>query len=338
MRAMVLHRPAPAETLPLQSEERTLPVPGPGQVLIRIRACGVCHTDLHIVEGDLAAPSLPLIPGHQVAGVIEAVGPDTAHFSPGDRVGLPWMHHTCGICPACLSGRENLCTMARHTGFHVDGGFAEYMVAETSFLCRLPDSFDDSQAAPLLCAGVIGHRALRLCGPPPRDGALGLFGFGASAHLTLQVARHMGWRVFAFSRGSRRRERALELGAEWAGQTGERPPCHLSAGIVFAPAGEVVPPALETLERGGTLALAGIWMSPIPPLDYSRHLYHERCLRSVANATRQDAQELLALAPRIPLRIDVARFPLERANEAILALKTGGLDRASAVLEISPPT
>ncbi len=325
MRAMLLPRPRPAEERPLELADLPLPQPGPGQVRIRVRACGVCHTDLHTVEGDLALPKLPLVPGHQIVGVVEERGEGADRFEVGQRVGVPWLYHTCGACEFCRRGLENLCTEARFTGLHADGGYAEAMVAHQDFAYPLPEGFPDVAAAPLLCAGIIGYRALRLSGVEPGQ-RLGMYGFGGSAHITIQVARHWGCEVYVFTRSESHRRHALELGAAWVGGAEEDPGVRLHGSIIFAPAGKLVPEALRVLERGGTLALAGVTMTPIPELDYDRLLYWERSVRSVANFTRQDAEELLALAAEIPIRTTVQTFPLEAANEALLALKRSQIE------------
>jgi alcohol dehydrogenase, propanol-preferring len=331
MRAMLLNATAPAEETPLRAEEVPAPEPAPGQIRIRIAACGVCRTDLHTVEGDLELPRLPLIVGHQIVGHVDAVGEGVTRFAPGARVGVPWMHETCGRCPYCESERENLCGEARFTGFHADGGYAEFTGAPEGFAYPLPEGFPDLQAAPLLCAGIIGYRALRLCEIQPR-GRLGLWGFGASAHVTIQVARHWGCEVFVITRAEEHREHARALGATWVGEPGERPPRSLDAAINFTPAGGTVPEGLHALRRGGTMALAGIHMSPLPAMDYAL-LYGERTLRSVANATKRDAEEFLALAAEIPVHTDIEVFALEEANAALLKMKRSEISGA-AVLQL----
>jgi propanol-preferring alcohol dehydrogenase len=338
MRAMVLTQPRPVEERPLQAVDVPAPEPGPGEVRIRVRACGVCHTDLHTVEGDLPLPKQPVIPGHQIVGVVEAVGGE-AHragtearpYRVGDRVGVPWLYATCGACAFCREGRENLCESARFTGYHADGGYAETMVVSAAFTYPIPDGFSDTAAAPLLCAGVIGYRALRLSEVQPGQ-RLGLYGFGASAHVTIQVARHWGCEVFVFTRSADHRQLARDLGAAWVGRAEEEPPAKLHSAIIFAPAGGLVPEALRVLEKGGTLALAGITMSPVPELDYSL-LYHERTVRSVANSTRRDVEELLRLAGAVPIHTEVEEFPLEAANDALLHLKRSQV-RGAGVLVV----
>jgi propanol-preferring alcohol dehydrogenase len=327
MRAMVLE----AVRQPLALRDLPVPEPGPGEILIAITACGVCHTDLHIVDGELAAPRLPLIPGHQIAGGVAARGPGAGRFAEGARVGVPWLNSVCGECHYCRRRKENLCAAARFTGLDTHGGYAEYITVDERFAYRLPDALDDLHAAPLLCAGVIGYRALRLCDLPPR-GRLGLYGFGASAHLVLQIAVHLGARVSVFSRSAEHRRLAEALGAAWVGSAEQDPGAKLDSAIVFAPAGWLVHRALAALDRGGTCALAGIYMSPIPETEYGL-LYHERTLRSVANSTRQDVEDLLALAAAVPLRTEVEAHPLERANQALEALRQGCVQGA-AVLQV----
>jgi propanol-preferring alcohol dehydrogenase len=323
---------APGEPL-RESELRPLE-PGPGQVVVSVAACGVCRTDLHIVDGELPDPKLPLVPGHQAVGRVAAAGEAAGRFRPGDRVGVPWLGWTCGECRYCLSGRENLCDRARFTGYHLDGGYAEQLAADERFCLPLPEGTPDVEAAPLLCAGLIGYRALRLAGDPYR---LGLYGFGASAHVVAQVARHQGRRVFAFTREGDAETQAFarELGAEWAGDAADPPPEELDAAIVFAPAGELVPTALAALAKGGTVVCAGIHMSDIPSFPYAL-LWGERSVRSVANLTRRDGEDFLALAPRIPVRAEVEAFPLAEANEALTRLRTGRV-RGAAVLEVAAP-
>ncbi len=330
MRAMVLERTAPAEQNPLAAKDLPEPRPAAGEISIRVEACGVCRTDLHIAEGEVPA-RLPIVPGHQAAGSVAECGAGVEHFRPGDRVGVGWLGWTCGECPFCRTGRENLCRRALFTGRDRDGGYAEFLVAPERAAYRLPPGFTAEQAAPLLCAGVIGYRTLRLSGARP-GGRLGLFGFGASAHLVLQVARHKGCEVFAFSREAHHRKLALEMGAAWAGETADDPGVLLDAAAIFAPAGEIVPIALERLDRGATLAVNAIHMSPIPPLEYWK-LYGERVVRSVMNFTRRDAEEFLDLSAKIPVRAETERFRLEDANQALLRIKRGEV-RGAAVLAI----
>ena len=332
MKAMILESPAPLEEKPLRLVESPIPEPGPGEVLLRVSMCGLCHTDIHTVEGDLPLPLLPVIPGHQIVGRVERQGPGVSTPEPGERVGSAWLHSTCGECPRCSSGRENLCERALFTGYSAQGGYAQYVVLPADFIYPIPDGFDDRDAAPLLCAGIIGYRSLRLSGIRP-GGVLGLYGFGASAHVAIQVAVHRGCRVMVFSRGEEHRRHAMSLGAEWAGESGDTPPARLEAAVIFAPAGEIVPRALSALDRGGTVVCAGITMTDIPPLDYERHLYHEKVLRSVANSTRRDGRELLELAAEIPIRTEATLFPLEEANEALKLVKDSRINGAG-VLEI----
>ena len=331
MRAMVLTHPAPIEEKPLELREVPLPEPGPGEVRIRVSTCGVCHTDLHVAEGDLPLSKTPLVLGHQIVGRVDALGPGAGRFAPGARVGVAWLHRTCGECRYCLRGRENLCEKALFTGYQVDGGFAEYTLAPEAFVYPIPEGFSDEEAAPLLCGGIIGYRALRLSEAQPGD-ALGLYGFGASAHITIQVARHLGCEVYVFTRAEEHKRLARELGAAWVGEAQDRPPEPLNAAIVFAPAGWIVPEALRSLDRGGTLALAGIHMSPIPELEY-KLLYGERTVRSVANATREDGEELLRLAAEIPVKTEIEVYKLEEANEVLWRLKERRV-RGAAVLRI----
>jgi propanol-preferring alcohol dehydrogenase len=314
---------------PLEQVELASPVPGPGQVRLRVRACGVCRTDLHVVDGELAEPKLPLVLGHQVVATVEEAGPGAERFEPGERVGVPWLGWACGECAYCRSGRENLCDRARFTGYTLDGGYAEEALADERFCLPLPDAYSDVQAAPLLCAGLIGYRALRFAGDAAR---LGLYGFGASAHIVCQVARAQGRRMFAFTRAGDDGAQAFarSLGAEWAGSSLERPPEELDAAIVFASAGELVPAALAATAKGGTVVCAGIHMSDIPAFPYAL-LWEERAVRSVANLTRQDGEEFLAEAARLRLRTAVETFPLAAANEALARLRSGAVEGAVAL-------
>jgi propanol-preferring alcohol dehydrogenase len=312
------------------------PTPGPNEILVRVSVCGVCRTDLHEVEGDLPLVRTPVIPGHQVVGVVEAAGAEAKRFRIGDRVGIAWLHETCGTCSFCTDqgDRENLCRSARFTGWSVNGGYAEYAVVPAAFAYRMPDGFSAEQAAPLLCAGIIGYRALRLSDIKPGQ-RLGIYGFGASAHIAIQIARHWGCKTYVFTRSEANRRLAGELGAAWVGGVGDTAAGQepiVDASIIFAPAGPLILDALERLEKGGTVALAGICMSAIPPIDYTRHLYDEKILRSVANATRRDGEEFLALAAEIPIHTTTTTFPLEQANQALLALKTGGLSGAAVLM------
>lgn len=335
--AYTLQKQAPIETRPLHRTELPTPVPSDDELLIRIRACGICRTDLHVVEGDLALKKSPVIPGHQVIGEVAQCGTKTRVFVVGQRVGVAWLHRTCGICRFCRVGRENLCDSPLFTGWTADGGFSEFIKAPEAFCYALPDGFSDLQAAPLLCAGIIGYRALRLTGlgslaRPWKGARLGIYGFGAAGHVALQVARSRGAVVYVCTR-DRERHQALaeELGAEWVGSALDIPPQKLDAGIIFAPAGEIVPAALQALDKGGVLALGGIHMSPTPPLDYSL-LYHERTIQSVANNTRDDGREFLLEAARIPVRTHTQCFDFDTVNDALIALKHDAIKGAGVVL------
>jgi propanol-preferring alcohol dehydrogenase len=332
MKAMLLRETKPVEERPLELPDLPLPEPGPGEVRLRVHACGVCHTDLHTVEGDLDLPRLPLVPGHQIVGEVEARGEGATRFEPGQRVGVPWLYKTCGECEFCQQGLENLCADAQFTGLHADGGYAEAMVVPEDFAYPIPDSFSDVAAAPLLCGGIIGYRALKISRIEPGQ-RLGMYGFGSSAHVTIQVARHWGCEVYVFTRSEGHQQLARELGAAWVGRAEDTPPAKVHGSIIFAPAGPLVLDALRVLERGGTVALAGVTMSPIPEIDYDRLLYWERGVRSVANFTRQDAQELLQVAAEIPIETTVQTFPLTEANEVLLALKRSEIN-GTAVLVI----
>jgi alcohol dehydrogenase, propanol-preferring len=327
MRAMVLER----QREPLRLAELPEPEPGPGQVLLSVLACGVCRTDLHILDGELSEPKLPLVPGHQIVGTVRSAGEGAERFASGDRVGVPWLGWTCGECRYCLSGRENLCDRARFTGYDVDGGYAEAAVADERFCFPVPAEYPDEQAAPLLCAGLIGYRAMRLAGDGER---LGLYGFGASAHILCQLAAHEGRRVFVFTRDGDEegQELARGLGAEWAGGSGEAPPEELDGAIVFAPVGSLMTAALRVSAKGARIVSAGIHMSDVPAFPYER-LWGERSLGSVANLTRRDGEEFLELAPRVPIRAEVEVHPLEAANEALDSIRDGSL-KGAAVLKV----
>lgn len=333
MKACLLRAPARVETNPLEMMEVAAPEAADGEVLVRVRACGVCRTDLHVIEGELPPRKSPVIPGHQVVGVVERQGKNTRRFATGARVGIAWLHHTDGTCEYCRSGAENLCDNPRFTGYSVDGGYAEYIVAPEDFVYAISAGFPDEQAAPLLCAGIIGFRSLRLSGIKA-GGRLGFYGFGAAAHVAIQVARHWSVEVFTSTRDARHQKLALELGAVWAGGTFDEPPKKLDAAIVFAPAGEIVPAALKALKKGGVLVLGGIHMSPIPSFSYDL-LYHERVIRSVANNTRQDGEDFLRVAAEIPIRSQVTLFPLREANRALNDLKSDRINGA-AVLDCAP--
>jgi propanol-preferring alcohol dehydrogenase len=332
MLAALLDIPRPVEENPLKLTRLPDPAPGDGEVLIRVRACGICHTDLHTVEGDIALPPLPLVPGHQIVGVVEARGRGAERFEIGERVGVAWLHRACGRCPYCSKGDENLCDRAEFTGLQANGGYAELTVADEAFAYRLPGGFSDLQAAPLLCAGVIGFRAFKLSGLG-RGNRLGLYGFGASAHIVIQIARYWGSEVYVFTRSPEHQRLARDLGAAWVGRAEETPPEKIQAAVVFAPAGKLVLDALRVLDKGGTVAMAGITMTPIPEIDYAQLLYHERKIASVANATRRDAEELLALAEEIPLRTEVEVFKLAEINQALRKLKDGRI-RGAGVIEM----
>jgi propanol-preferring alcohol dehydrogenase len=325
MRAMLLD----AAHSPLRPADMPRPAPGPEQVLIRVRACGVCRTDLHVTDGELAKPKLPLVLGHEIVGTVAAKGERVERFAEGDRVGVPWLGWTCGVCPYCLSNRENLCLRARFTGYQIDGGYAEYTVADQRYVFPLPAGYGDAEAAPLLCAGLIGYRSLVLAGDARR---VGLYGFGAAAHLIAQVARYQGRQVYAFTKpgDAAGQEFARQLGAVWAGGSDELPPEELDAALLFAPVGSLVPQALRAVGRGGVVVCGGIHMSDIPSFPYSL-LWEERTIRSVANLTRRDGEEFLALAPRVPVRAEVETFALADANEALTRLRTGRV-RGAAVL------
>ncbi len=333
MRAAQLDQPAPVEQRPLILRSVLRPAPGPREIRLRVLVCGVCHTDLHTVEGELSLPRLPLIPGHQVVGEVETLGAEVSGWRLGDRVGVAWLNSTCGQCEFCARGDENLCDDARFTGLSTDGGYAEYLTIDHSFAVRLPRRLEALHAAPLLCAGIIGYRALRIAQVQPGE-RVGLFGFGASAHLAIQVARFWRCEVYVFTRGESHRRQAESFGAAWVGAADEKPPVALDRAVIFAPVGELVPLALERLRKGGSLAINAIHMSPLPSMAYAL-LYGERSLRSVANATRRDAQEFLQLAEEIPVRAEVMEFPLLEANSALMELKAGRLTGA-AVLRVAP--
>ena len=335
MNAWILKTPASVDERPLVLAERPTPVAREDELLIRVSACGICQTDLHVVEGELPVRLSPVIPGHQVVGRVVGRGSRVEGVELDDRVGVAWLNRTCGGCKYCLSGRENLCEQALFTGWSVNGGYAEYVVAPASFTYRIPDRFEDLNAAPLLCAGIIGYRCLRLTGLSGREwagGRLGIYGFGAAGHICIQLARARGAEVYVCTR-DRERHQALahELGATWVGDAAENPPVQLDTAIIFAPAGELVPTALKALAKGGTLVLGGIHMSAIPPLDYSL-IYGERMIRSVANNTRADAQEFLIEAARVPVRTHVQTFPFDQVNEALMALKNDAIRGAGVVV------
>jgi len=333
MRAIVLEKPAPIESNPLRSVEIAQPIAGPGELLVRVRACGVCRTDLHVAEGDLPLKHPRIVPGHEVVGVVERLGEGCRRFKPGDRVGIAWLRYTDGTCRYCLAGRENLCPNARFTGWDRDGGYAEYAVVREDFAYTIPASIDDEHAAPLLCAGIIGYRAIKRAGIAAGS-TVGLYGFGGSAHLAIQVLKHWKCRVFVMSRGGIHRELAQELGADWIGEATDPAPAPLDAAILFAPAGDLVPSIMRSLDRGGVLAIAGIYLSPIPPLEYEHDLFYEREIRSVTANTRADGEEFLQIAGEIPIRTFTVGVPLEEANRALTMLKHDEL-RGAAVLHVS---
>ena len=336
MRAMVLRESRPIETggkKPLDFVDLPVPAPAPDHVLIRVSACGICHTEIDEIEGRLVPPKFPIVPGHEIVGRVHAVGSEVRKYRPGDRVGIAWIHSSCGRCSFCARGDENLCDDFRATGLHAHGGYAEYTVVSENFAYPIPETFSDVEAAPLLCAGVIGYRALRLSGIRSGE-VLGLYGFGASAHIAIQIAKHRGCKVFVFTRQGQKDHQnlALKLGADWVGVTGEMPPQRLRCAIDFTPVGEPVKEALRVLEKGGRLVINAIRkVNPIPELDYAQYLWHEREIKSVANVARQDALEFLPLAAQIGIKPEVREFPLEQANDALLLLKQGKMHGAGVL-------
>jgi alcohol dehydrogenase, propanol-preferring len=335
MRAWVVEHPGPIDRGPLVPAELPVPKPGPGEVRVRVQVCGVCRTDLHVAEGDLPPHCSPVVPGHEIVGTVDACGPGAARFAPGERIGVPWLRHTCGRCRFCVRGDENLCVAPAFTGWDEDGGYAEAAVIDERYAYRLPDGFDDRHAAPLLCAGIIGYRALRRAALPP-GGRLGIYGFGGSAHIAAQVALHEGATVHVLTRGEEAQRLALELGAASAGGPADEPPEPLDAAVLFAPAGDLVPVALRALDRGGTLAIAGIHLSDIPSLEYQQHLFQERQVRSVTANTRRDGEEFLDLAARIPVQVTATPYPLAAADQALADLAHGRV-RGAAVLDVGGP-
>jgi len=330
MKAMVLRQTSPIEQGPLALVDLPDPVPGPREILVKVSVCGVCHTELDEIEGRLQ-PNLPVIPGHEVVGRVERLGPGANRFDPGDRVGIAWIHSACGACQFCRDGNENLCPSFRGTGCHAHGGYAQYTLVSEEFCYPIPERFSDAEAAPLLCAGAIGYRDLRLSGIR-KDHVLGLFGFGASAHIVIQIARYWGCRIFVFTRGKEHRDLALNLGASWAGEPDDEPPQKVHAAIDFTPVGETVPKALRVLEKGGRLVMAVIRKrNPVPPLDYAELLWDEREIKSVANITRRDAQQFLSLAAEIPIVPEVEEFKLQEANRVLLLLKQGRIQGAGVL-------
>jgi propanol-preferring alcohol dehydrogenase len=333
MQAWVVDRPGPVtrDSHPLVRVDKPVPEPGPGEVRVRVRACGVCRTDLHLTEGDLAPHHPRTTPGHEVVGVVDRLGAGSGRWQEGDRIGVPWLAHTDGTCHFCVSGRENLCTHPRFTGWDVDGGYAEYVVVDEAYAYALPDEFDDVEVAPLLCAGIIGYRALQRANLP-EGGRLGIYGFGGSAHLTAQVAMAQGARVHVMTRSREAQQLALELGVASAGGADAPPPEPLDSAILFAPVGTLVPPALAALDRGGTLAVAGIYLSDIPSLRYEEHLFEERTLQSVTANTRRDGEEFLAEAARIRLRVSAVAYPMARADDALRDLREDRVNGAAVLV------
>jgi len=331
MKAMVLPRPAPVETAPLQLRDLPVPEPAPHEIRVRVEACGICRTDLHVVEGDLPPQRPQIVPGHQVVGVVDRCGAHAQRFKDGDRVGVAWLRSTCGVCRFCAAGNENLCPDARFTGYHADGGYAEYAVVREDFAYALPAQLASAATTPLLCAGIIGYRALKRAEMRPGC-RIGLYGFGSSAHIAIQVARHFGCTVYVMTRDAQHQALARELGASWAGAADATPPEKLDSAVLFAPVGHLVLPALEALERGGTLAVAGIHLSDIPALNYERHLFYEKNLRSVTANTRADGEELLRIAAAIPIQPHTVSFPLEDANRGLRELKHDGFQGSGVLL------
>jgi propanol-preferring alcohol dehydrogenase len=331
MRAWAVDVPGPMRTHPLTLAEREVPKPGPLQVRVRVRVCGVCRTDLHLSEGDLTPRRHLVVPGHEVVGIVDQVGPDCTRFVNGDRIGIPWLAHTCGICRFCRSGRENLCVRPSFTGWDLDGGYAEYAVVNEAYAYAIPDGFTDEQAAPLLCAGIIGFRALRRSQIQP-GGRLGIYGFGGSAHLTAQIALAEGARLHVMTRSADARALALEIGATSVGDATDTPPEPLDAAILFAPVGSVVPPAMEALDRGGTLAVAGIYLTDIPALNYDRHLFEERSLCSVTANTRDDGSEFLDIAARIGITVSTTPYPFDETNQALVDLAEDRVNGAAVLV------
>lgn len=331
MKAMVLETIAPIETSPMRLRQLDDPQPGPGEVRLRVSCCAVCRTDLHVIEGDLPEKKLPVIPGHQIVGAVDLLGRGCSRLKLGQRVGVAWLRHTCGRCRFCASGKENLCEGQRFTGYHADGGYAEYAVVHEDYAYVIPEAFDDVHAAPLLCAGIVGYRALKRANLPD-GGKLAIYGFGSSAHVILQMARARGGKVYVVTRGESHRVLARKMGAVWAGELPDEMPDKVDSAIIFAPAGNLVPAALTRLEKGGTLSLAGIYMTAIPELEYDKHVFFERDIRSVTANTRDDGRELLEEAACIPIRPHTTTFPLEKANEALQALKSGRLDGSGVLI------
>ena len=333
MKAMLLTDTATIESSPLRYTDVPDPVPGPGEVRVAVRCCAICRTDLHVIEGELPVRKMPVIPGHQIVGSVDAIGTGCSQLEVGQRVGVAWLRHVCGTCAFCVQGHENLCESSLYTGYHADGGYAEYAVVPEAFAYPIPDVFNDIDAAPLLCAGIIGYRTLKRCCPRP-GGTLALYGFGSSAHVVFQIAKHRGYTVFVISRGGKHQQLARDMGADWAGSDPFEMPHLPDSAIIFAPVGHLVPTALEALEKGGTLALAGIYMTDIPAMTYEDHLFYERDVHSVTANTREDGRELLAEAAEIPVRPHTTTYPLEDANQALQDLKADCIN-GSGVLVMS---
>jgi len=331
MKAMTLPSVAPIGSSPLKLTDASEPHPVACEVRLKVRCCAICRTDLHVIEGELPQAKSPIIPGHQIVGIVDEVGPGCTRLRSGDRVGVAWLRHTCGACVFCRAGRENLCESSRFTGYHADGGYAEYAVVSEAFAYPLPPAFDDVSAAPLLCAGIIGYRALKRCNLP-RGGSLALYGFGSSAHVVLQIAKHRGCEVFVVTRGENHRQLARTMGADWVGEHAEDMPVQADSAIIFAPVGRLVPPALAALRKGGTLALAGIYMTEIPAMDYEKHVFYERDVHSVTANTRADGFELLAEAAEIPIRPHTTTYRLEEANRALQDLKADRISGTGVLL------
>jgi len=331
MNAMVLEDIAPIESSPLKLTERPDREPGPGEVRLKVRCCAICRTDLHVIEGELPRRKMPIVPGHQIVGVVDRLGEGCTRLEVGRRVGVAWLRHTCGACRFCVAGRENLCEGQQFTGYHADGGYADCAVAPEAFVYEIPDAFGDVAAAPLLCAGIVGYRSLKRA-ELPDGGRLAIYGFGSSAHVIAQIALHRGAEVYVVTRGESHRRLAREMGAAWVGEKADDMPVKVDSAIIFAPAGELVPPALEHLEKGGTLSLAGIYMTPIPRMDYERHLFYERDIQSVTANTREDGRELLAVAAEIPIRPHTSTYPLADANRALADLKADRLDGSGVLV------
>lgn len=331
MKAMVLNQIGSVDTAPLMWTDVPDPEPSEHEVRVRVRCCAICRTDLHVIEGDLPKAKLPIIPGHQVVGTVDKVGSECTHLRPGQRVGIAWLRWTCGGCAYCTTGRENLCESAQFTGYHANGGYAEYAVVSEDFAYEIPDVFTDTEATPLLCAGIIGYRCLKRAAPGPGC-RLALYGFGSSAHMVIQIARHRGYEVYVATRGQGHRRLAKEMGAVWIGEHPSQMPVNADSAIIFAPAGDLIPPALEKLNKGGTLALAGIHMSPVPVLDYEKHLFYERDIHSTTCNTREDGRGLLAEAAQIPLAPHINTYPLHDANRALQDLKHDRINGTGALI------